>query len=353
MKYSELIFSCAITAIAGGSVNAQSIDWLSPVDGDWNTASNWAGGNIPDNASKIAVLGLSGLYSVTSNSGRSVGGLMLTNPDASLRIGSMTYSLFGDVVNDGLVSINYDATIFNSAMNFQNSATISGTGVIRMIANSNTDDAQVNASSGTLTHASGHTIAGSGRLSGVMNNMGDIVADDPIGFGLELAGTMTQSAGGRVIADGGRVVLSNGSVTTGGDFVTINGGGSTLGISSSFENNGSIAINSDLRIFNAHLRFEQSASIDGTGSITMATPSADQNDAQIYTNGAVVGTIGSGQTVSGAGLIDGRSGGTIINNGTVIGNDPDYPLAMGATTLRAAESIGLRVMVCSGSTAAR
>ena len=354
MKYSELIFSCAITAIAGGSVNAQSIDWLNPVDGDWNTASNWAGGNIPDNASEIAVLGLSGLYSVTSNSGRSVGGLMLTNPDASLRIGSVTYSLFGDVVNDGLVSINYDASIFNSAMNFQNSATISGTGVIRMIANSNTDDAQVNASSGTLTHASGHTIAGSGRLSGVMNNMGDIVADDPIGFGLELAGTMTQSAGGRVIADGGRVVLSNGSVTTGGDFVTlnggeinvpsslaligdvhntgaitINGGGSTLGISSSFENNGSIAINSDLSIFNAHLRFEQSASIDGTGSITMATPSADQNDAQIYTNGAVVGTIGSGQTVSGAGLIDGRSGGTIINNGTVIGNDPDYPLAMG------------------------
>ncbi len=345
---------CAIIAIAGSAANAQSIDWLMPVDGDWAIAGNWAGGNVPDNAGEIAVLGLSGMYTVTSDTGRTLGGLMLTNPDAALNLGINTYSLSGDLLNHGLVTLNYANSIFNSALNFQTNATLSGTGVIRLVANSANNDAQINASSGTLIHGSGHTIAGSGLLSGSMTNSGDIIADDPKGVGLSLNGSLSQTASGRVGADAGKLSLGNGSLTTGGEFftlnggvinvasslamigdidntgaITINGGAHTLALASSIENNGSITINADDNIFNSHLRFEQAGAINGTGSISMSSAGSDSSDAQLYTNGAFTGTIGSGQTVSGSGIIDGRSGGSIINNGTVIANDPDFPLVLG------------------------
>lgn len=352
MKCNQLIFSCAIVAIAGSCVNAQSIDWLMPVDGDWGVAGNWAGSNIPDNASEIAVLGHSGAYTVTSTSGRTLGGMMITNPDAMLQFDHNTYSLFGDVVNNGLLTLNFNATVFNSAINFQNNATISGTGMIRLNAVANNDDSQINASSGTLIHASGHTIAGSGRLSGVMSNMGDIIADDPAGQGLQLSGTMTQSGTGRIGADTGTLILGSGSLTSGGEFFTINGGlvnipsslatisdvdntgditiagnGTTLALGGSIENNGSITINPEASVFNAHMRFETSATIGGTGTISMQAHS-EQGDAQLYTNGIFTGTIGNGQIVQGSGQIDGRAGGEIINNGTIIANDAGFVLGI-------------------------
>ena len=355
MKSSTLVASsCALIALAGSAVNAQSINWLSPVDGDWGVAANWAGSNIPSDSNEIAVLGLSGAYTVTSNASRTVGGLMITNPSARLDWGINTYTLWGDVQNNGLLTLNYNLSNFNSVLNFLTEATLSGSGTIRLNANSANDDAQINMGSGALTHASGHTIAGSGRLTGTMLNSGDIIADDPTGQGLMLSATITQSGTGRIGADAGKLILGNGSVTTGGEFFTLNGGeinvqsniaiigninntgaiaieggSDTLGLNSTIQNNGSITINSTLMGFNAHLRFESTASINGTGTITLATPTGDQLDSQIYTNGAFVATIGSGQTISGAGIIDGRLSGTIINNGTVIANDPDFPLVLG------------------------
>ena len=352
MRMNNVLGACAIVAIAGSAAGAQSISWLLPQDGDWGVTGNWAGGNIPDNAGEIAVLGHSGAYTVTSNSGRTLGGLTITNPAAMLRFDSNTYSLSGDVLNNGLLTLNFNDTVFNSTINFQNSATISGSGTVRMIAGSSTDDAQINASSGTLTHASGHTIAGSGRLSGTMDNSGDIIADDPPGRGLELRGSVTQSGTGRIGADAGVLILGGNSVTTGGEFFTLNNGkinvpsglatisdvdstgditiagnSATLSLGGSIDNNASITINPEATVFNAHLRFDTSATIGGSGTIAMLGHS-DQPDAQIYTNGAFTATIASGQTVHGSGQIDGRAGGEIINNGTIIADDDGFMLGL-------------------------
>ena len=353
MKTSSLVASsCALIALAGSAVNAQSINWLNPIDGDWGVAGNWDGGNIPSDASEIAVLGLSGVYTVTSNANRTVGGMMINNPDAMLDWGTNTCTLWGDIQNNGLLTLNYELSVFNSVLSFQADATISGSGIIRLNAVSNNDDSQINSSSTMLTHASGHTIAGSGRLSGSILNMGDIIADDPAGLGLQLSGTLTQSAGGRVGADMGKVLLGSGSVTTGGEFFTLNdgeinvpaglatinnvnntgditiaGNSATLSLSGSIDNNASMMINPEASVFNAHLRFDASATIGGSGNITLLGHS-EQGDAQIYTNGIFTGTNGSGQVVQGSGQIDGRAGGEIINNGTIIANDAGFVLGM-------------------------
>ncbi|MEZ6164709.1 MAG: GC-type dockerin domain-anchored protein [Phycisphaerales bacterium] len=243
----------------------------------------------------------------------------------------------------------------NSVLNFASNATISGTGEIRMIATGQINDAQINAGSVTVTHMAGHTIAGSGSISGNWFNEGDIVADDSKGTGLEISGQMTQSGAGRIGADAGIVHLGNNTLITGGELLTINGGsvqvdvnlasldnvqnngdinvlgnGKSLGLDGSIQNNGSINLNSNMNIFNASLLFSADASILGSGTITMFSL-GDQNDARIYTGSGVTGTIGANQIVSGSGRIEGTSGGMIINNGTIIANDPAQVLGLGGT----------------------
>lgn len=356
----------SLIALTGTAASAQNIDWINAVDGDWSDSFNWAGGNIPDATTEVPVLGLVGMYTVTSTANRTFGGVQITNPDAAFDWGANTYNCFGDVLNNGLINLNFNNSGFNSNLSFQTNALISGTGTIRFNAVASTDDSAINSGASVVTHASGHTIAGSGQITGTMMNMGDIIADEIGGLGLRLNGTMDQTGGGRVIADGGTIILGNGSVTNGGEFatmnggvinvpsnlasisgvnitgdVTINGGGDTLGLNGDIENNGHISINENLSVFNAHIRFDANAAINGTGTIEMIAASGDLGDAQIYTNGVFLGTIGSGQTVSGSGLIDGRTGGTIINNGTIIADDPAESLGIagmhgaGAGTYRA------------------
>jgi hypothetical protein len=353
MHTRTVIGIAGILALCGTAASAQDISWLSAVDGDWGDAGNWAGGNIPNTTTEVPVLGLSGMYTVTSTANRTFGGLMITNPDAVFNWGTNSYNCHGDILNNGVININFNSSVFNSNLFFNADATISGTGTIRLIATSDTGDAGIQANAFNIVNASGHTIAGSGQLTGTMTNMGDIVGDNHGALGLRLNGVLTQMGSGRVIGDAGVVELGNGSFTTGGEFatmnggeinvpnnlatindvnitgdVTISGGNNGLALGGDIQNNGTITINSNLNIFNARLRFDTNATVNGTGTINMSMASTDQNDARIITEGEFTGTIGAGQTVQGSGVIDGDQGGTIVNNGTIIANDPSFVLGI-------------------------
>jgi len=344
--------ACTLIALTGTSAGAQVIDWIAPIDGNWNNSANWTGANIPNAIGEDAILGLVGAYTVSMTNNFTIGSLTLTNPLANLEIGnSRTLTLAGDLTNDGAIVINFPTTIFNTHLSFGADATISGAGSIRLIAQSDPADAQILANAFTITHALGHTIRGSGQLAGNMLNSGNIIADDPGGAGLRLVGTLTQDATGSITADAGTMLLGNGSTTTGGTMNTANGGvielqnnatignitnngqlnipGQTwfLGINSTITNNGDIFINSNNNIFNGHIRFDANAAINGSGTVTMVSL-GDLADAQILTAAGIVGTIGTNQTVQGSGLITGASAGTIVNNGTINGNDPAVGLAI-------------------------
>ncbi len=353
MKRNLSLSACAIVALAGTSAGAQVIDWAAAVDGNWNLAGNWAGANIPNAIGEDAVIGLAGSYLVSVTNHFNYGSLTVTNPLAVLEIGgSSTTTLNGDLFNDGSISINVPSTIFNTHLSFGVDATISGSGSILLTTLNEPGDAQIVPNGFTVSHANGHTIHGSGQISGIMNNSGDIIADDPAGAGLRLAGTLNQTATGRAGADSGTLLLGNGSVTTGGQLISINGGNiqvqnnATIGAISNFGdldipgqawflllngdvvNNGTITINSDNAIFNAHVRFQTAATVSGTGNVLMKSAAGDIGDAQILTNGAFNGTIGVDQTVEGSGLITGASGGTIVNLGTINGNDAAFGLGL-------------------------
>ncbi len=355
MKNTALITACALVALAGTSAGAQVIDWASPVDGNWNDALNWSPANIPNAIGEDAILGLVGAYTVDLTNSFTIGSLSLTNPDATLSMGqNLTFTLNGNLLNNGLIVVNSSGSIFDAVLRLDNTPILSGSGSIMLNAVSTPNDAQLFITAPqTLTHANGHLIHGSGRVIGLMTNSGDIIADFPLGSGLQLSGTYTQTGTGRIGADAGTLLLGNNSVTTGGELFTINGGvvqvdgtlttignitnsghitipggGHSLFLNGNLQNHGTIDINSDALIFNSHLRFDTDATIDGTGTITMALGGTDLSDAQFFTTGAFTGTIGAGQAVIGAGRINGAFDGNIVNLGTLIADVPDTELQL-------------------------
>ncbi|MBL4699471.1 MAG: hypothetical protein JKX70_11630 [Phycisphaerales bacterium] len=353
MKNTALITACALVALAGMPAGAQVIDWALPIDGNWNNAANWNPANVPNGIGEDAILGLIGAYTVITTTNYNISAMSITNPMATLSLGSnITHTLNSDLFNDGTIIVNAPGTVINSHLSFVLDATISGSGSILLNAQSDPLDAQILANSIILTHSNGHTIHGSGNLSGNMLNMGNIIADDPLGAGLRLLGTVTQSAGGNTGADGGTLLLGNAAITTGGELITLNGGvvqvqGNTtigsiinsgdlnilgragfLSLNGDIQNDGLITVNSDSSIFNAHIRFDTAATIDGDGTIRMQLGGGDLNDAQLFTGGAFTGTIGANQTVVGAGRINSANGGNIVILGTITADVPGTELQL-------------------------
>lgn len=347
----------SLLAVCGSTAGAQVTSWLSPVDGNWNEDLKWDTGMSPNSSVMEVVLGLSGAYTVFTTSNWSINDLTISNADATLSIAGTQHTLMGDLMNDGTVLVNTDATIFNKSLYFDADSVISGSGSIVLNGLGGPDDANVWVDGdNVVTQALGHSIRGAGRLLGAMNNNGLIVADEPAGNGLQLEGLLDQSGGGMAGAENGaQLLLGNGGTTIGGELFTntggeifvnqnnhhldgvnltgdlvIPGGGRTLIIDSTFQNNGTISINPDLNVFNGVLQFDTDATIQGNGTISLFS-AGDFGDARLLTNGVVTMTIGTNQTVEGSGMLDASTMGTIINRGTVNANDPAQALGLDGT----------------------
>ncbi|MCA9276225.1 MAG: hypothetical protein KDA29_09385 [Phycisphaerales bacterium] len=354
MHTRQSIVIASLLAVCGSAAQAQSINWLSPVDGNWNESAKWDMGNIPNSLSEIAVFGHTGMYTVVTTTNWNIGGMMLTNPEAVVSIGTNQHSIYGDVFNDGTIVVNTNASTFNGSLFFAADSLLSGSGSIVLNGPGAPDDANFFVdSTRSVTQSAAHTIRGAGRLQGTLINNGTVVADNPLGVGLLIDGDLDQTGGGMAGADNGAKLLlgSNGSIT-GGELFTSNGGqiiaftnnhhlhgvnntgdliipgeSRTLIVDSTIQNNGSISINPELQVFNGILRFDNDATIEGNGTITMYS-AGDFGDATVLTSAGITMTIGVNQTVEGSGLLDASTSGTIVNRGTINANDPAWGLAL-------------------------
>lgn len=348
MKRDRAVIASAIVALAGTSTAASAIDWALPIDGNWNTAANWLGADVPDTIVEDAVLGLVGPYVVTITNTFTHGAISISNPNATLSLGSIFHTTTGNLFNDGTIIINTNASVFNSHLAFNSDANISGNGFITLNGAAGASDAQIIVNDPfTVTHGADHTINGGGLITGNMINNGLISADSLAGP-LQLGGILTQSATGQAVADlGGTLQLLNGSVTTGGSLdtgpasvVEVGGSVATIGdltnfgdlnipgnsrfldINDDIVNDGIITVNSNGAVFNGHIRFTADSDINGSGEIVMNRGAGDLLDAQILTNAGITATIGADQVIQGGGLISSASDGLIINNGIINGNNP-------------------------------
>ena len=349
----------SLLAACGSTAGAQVTSWLNPVDGNWNEDVKWDSGVSPNSSVMEVVLGLSGPYTVFTTSNWSINDLTISNADAMLSIGTNQHSISGDVFNDGTILVNTNASIFNGSLYFASDLMFSGSGSVVLNGPGSPDDAifQVDPSR-VVTQNASHTIRGAGSLRGTLLNNGMVLADDPAGTGLQLEGVLDQSGGGMAGAENGaRLLLGINGTTIGGELFTNTGGeifvnqnnhhldgvnltgdliipgnSRTLIIDSTFQNNGTMSLNPDLNVFNALMRFDSDATIEGSGVVTLYS-TGDLNDARLLSNGAVTITIGSNQTVEGSGMLDGASMGLVVNRGTINANDPLQALGLAGAHL--------------------
>lgn len=264
------------------------------------------------------------------------------------------------VVNNGTIAVN-DGTGPNGTF-FRltdGSASLTGSGVLRLRSNGNLDTAQITTNSGSwaLTHGANHQIRGDGRIYTPINNLGSIIADTT-GRNLEILSS-TSSNSGLISAENGSTVrigsvtmnqsggvirsVTNGAVildssTINGGSVTSTGGAATLIRNTTlndvvltgqaqvpdnhnlnvpgagFTNNGNITIqNGGVNGTYMRLTFG-SATVAGTGTVTL-NASANLDTAQITTNsGSWTYTSSAGQTIRGTGRIYTP----MTNNGTIV-----------------------------------
>ncbi|MBL4591123.1 MAG: hypothetical protein JKY96_04110, partial [Phycisphaerales bacterium] len=294
---------------------------------------------------------------IVVNSGAPSIGDILNSGDIDVPGGSFTLAISDAVTNNGTITLNSTDQIFNATLRFDASISITGNGNVLMNTSGNSNDALVLAPDGiTGTIGSNQTVEGSGQITGAaptgnIHNTGVINGNDASGAALIPFGNHTGT--GTYRSDDGILGLGSGVVMNGGTFETsgtgivdtisspvsiagmvnngqmgIRGQGHFLSLIGPLTNNGDILINSTNQVFNAHLTADVTVTISGTGTTTMQSPS-NTGDANIRATDGFTMTFGSGQTVQGAGLVEGRGAtGTIHNNGTFIGNDPVLPLEM-------------------------
>lgn len=213
--------AAALSALAGLAVAmpamGQSIPWLNPVNGNWNEAAKWTGGNIPDAPGEIARLNVAGTYTVTQNvSGLTLSVINVTTPTATLNLiglpmtlvgaagltnsGTVVNSggisgitgiinnnasgnininvatglqLSGSMVNNGLLTVNPQGNgSFGTSLIVGGPYVVTGTGAI--VLNAAASAAQI---TGTIENGSTHTIRGFGQISATLDNKGAVSAN--------------------------------------------------------------------------------------------------------------------------------------------------------------------------------
>jgi VCBS repeat-containing protein len=241
-----------------------TITWANPAGGSWQTAANWSPAQVPVNGDTVVIPDLNNPgadLTITYNGG--------TTTLASLTAGENLTVSGGTLVFTGGVTENGALTLSGTALQFNGSQTLGGTGSARLTGGGQI----VMGTSGTaLTVGSGFTIHGdSGTIANVqfiggttLLNQGTIAADAS-GGGLTIStNSFTNAAGGNVSvtntgatlnlgsnvsawSNAGTITLTAGALNLGGSFSTAgigtlnrpNGTAGTVTLTGTLNNGGS------------------------------------------------------------------------------------------------------------------
>ncbi len=367
---------------------------------DFSTAGNWSTGAYPSNGHAISdpntsavIPGSNPSYdaSITLASpctlGISVTVLSLNVSSIStLNIapnGNLFLNGSSGVTNNGAIVVNTtDPVNSTSALEFDQTATLSGTGSVRLNGiGFNRANLKFGGGS-TLTIGANQTVQGRGTIlgDGLFVNNGTIIGDDAAGNSLQIdfiyndsvlhqnnglikaigggvvglySGTMDQTGGGSFLADGAGSKLqiggnNNGGIvgatliggtlnTTNGGVTEIVGGNGTL--MKGVTNNGAVQIPGSRVLYvrgtgltnNGTMLVNSTDPVADTGNLefdesgaldgngTVTLNGIGYNRANLKFGGGSTLTIGANQTVKGRGTILGD--GLFVNNGTIIGDD--------------------------------
>jgi len=268
-------------------------------------------------------------------------------------LNSRTLAVFNSITNNGILTINPSGGGFATQLDFENSGAFNGAGSVRLASVS--VRARLRSAVGaTMTNSADHSILGYGQIEAALINDGLVSADVSgqellltaenksnnatmqavnagiLDFGLF---TLNQSGPGLVAADGDQSRIDLNSTTiVGGTVQTSNGAtveiqtatldavqsqsdmnvlnGNTLSVRNGLVNNGTIVVNSIGGGFVTQISWLSDDPITGDGSIVL---NSSDVRARLLLNGATRAELGSGQHLSGIGLIQAP----LLHHGTI------------------------------------
>jgi autotransporter-associated beta strand protein len=361
----------AVTIVCGAAVcssriaGAASYSWSNGSGGNWSNTANWSSNtnvapHYPQSGDYADVPGiLTGAVNV--DIAASAGTLSIDKASTNLDILTGDSLTIGTgLTNNGTINVTAGATSL-ATLFFNATQTVTGSGDIVLGPYVNTSNLPtLSISSGTLTVAAGQTISGAGAFNNnTLLNQGLINANMP-GQTLTLnsnetnAGILEASNGGTLelnspVSNSGTILASGGTVqfpntVTGGTLTTtglssallLNGStfngvtlsaastatvaaGAAANVGSGNTNYGTIAVLCSSGA-NGSLNFNQTQTLSGTGGIVLAPYVNTSHEAALSITGTL--TLAAGQTISGAGQING----TLVNQGLINANVPGQSL---------------------------
>ncbi|MBX3323401.1 MAG: hypothetical protein KF757_10455 [Phycisphaeraceae bacterium] len=277
----------------------------------------------------------------------------------NLQGGAEVQLLGTGITNTGTITVNSNGSSTDAVIRAMNSVQISGGGSI-VLQGASADSRLETEPGAVLTIGSNQSVVGRGQINAalvnngllhanVVNNSMEFRSQDKTNNGtmrassggvLNIQGMTVNNSSGQMIADGGTVHFPSGTTSIiGGTISTLNGGSVTMlsGATSNWTNvslsgsmfmnggaelnvlgtgltnNASIIVNNNGSASDAVLRAMVSATINGTGSITLQ---GFAGDSRIETEPGAVLTIGNNQSVIGRGQINAA----LVNNGLLHAN---------------------------------
>ncbi|USN98611.1 MAG: hypothetical protein H6810_10625 [Phycisphaeraceae bacterium] len=265
----------------------------------------------------------------------------------------------------GVIILNDSTSANDAVLQFNTDTTATGGGEVFLAGSGN--DSQVLTNATTLTIAPDFSLGGSGEVHAALVNNGLVRAYPSangngrlrlltenktnnatmraeVGGALEVSGiTLTQGAGGEILADGGSVEFVGNQAVSGGTIRSANGGvvtrvdtgtltltgvdietdlgvvatGTVLYNGPTMNCTGAIVLNDTTSANDALLRFDTDTIASGGGSIFLG---GSNNDSQVQTNGTIL-TVASDFTIEGSGEVHAA----LVNNGLLRG----FPSAFG------------------------
>ncbi|HEX7878770.1 MAG TPA: kelch repeat-containing protein [Candidatus Eisenbacteria bacterium] len=203
-----VLILAALTPLIAAPAFATNYTWKSAINGSWHTSSNWLPTGVPG-PSDVAIINLSGNYTVSVNSNASVGAVGLSGGTGSRRL----------TVNSATLTTGTGIAVGTAHVLNLNSGTISGAGTLDL-QGSLTSSGTSHLNSPVMTHAAtAITISGTSlEVAGGFELHGNLETN-PLSSGRLIVGS-------GVLTNSGTLDIENGDVTGN----VTNGAGNTISL---------------------------------------------------------------------------------------------------------------------------
>ncbi len=344
---SGLVMLCALMLLCTTHAQAAQVTatWNGGV-GNWNDATKWSGGVVPNNGTPAGTTykvlldnGNATVSNVTLNISATIDTLTVSSGDTlGLNNGvSLTIATASTLSNAGNIALN--STGSTTDFRIAGNVSLTGAGTVTM---SNNINNRILGNAGTERLTNSNTISGAGQIganSMLLTNQGTILANVSAGLTIDPNGATSFNTATIRADTGGTLAFNSGTINNTGGTIRANAGTVIL-------NNSAIVTGGTVDVVGAgELRLSSGGSVTG-GTLTNSTTGIIRSQGSTNTIGGTVSNPAGGQIILDSGTtlnLSGGAGNSYSNVGKILlnstGSTTDMRLSGGDVSLTGAGTV--------------